>query len=320
MSAVDHYADRYWNDLPEVLAYIQRRATGDPTRWWMDHLRDTWCTPPRRRGLVIGCGNGWVERDLYDRGVCERFDAFDASPAYLAQAEADRGDRPIRYLRSDFRSFVPDGTYDLVVNVAALHHAQHLHRHVARLRAAMDPDGILVNWEYVGPRRNQYPRSQLAAMRAVRDALPERFRTPHPLKPTRRDAVCGDPTEAVHSDEILRAIDDHFEVVLRNDLGGGIAYQLLWNFVEPFEAGDPEARAALAAILRADEQQTGTSQVPAMFTYLVARPRRSTTVAARARVQLVEPVRELAPRVLKGRYPVEAVQELGERAISRLRR
>ena len=49
MSSVDHYADRYWNDLPQVLRYMQRRATGDPEMWWMDHLKQEWCTPPRRR-------------------------------------------------------------------------------------------------------------------------------------------------------------------------------------------------------------------------------------------------------------------------------
>ena len=32
----------------------------------MDYFKRQYATPRRKRGLVIGCGNGWVERDLYD--------------------------------------------------------------------------------------------------------------------------------------------------------------------------------------------------------------------------------------------------------------
>ncbi|QGG95725.1 class I SAM-dependent methyltransferase [Actinomarinicola tropica] len=317
---VDHYADRYWNDLPAVLRYMQRRATGDPATWWMDHFKATYATPPRRRGLVIGCGNGWVERDLFDRGVCEHFDAFDFSADYLVQAEAAKGDRSISYRQSDFRSFRPEGAYDLIVNVAALHHAQHLWRHVARLADALTSDGVFVHWEYVGPRRNQYPRSQIRAMERVRDELPERFRTPHALKPSRRAAVLGDPTEAVHSDEIVDALEAFFEIEMRRDVGGGIAYQLLWNFTEPFEdEDDAEAQDALQAILRADEAQTGTSAVPPMFTYIVARPRTAATWRGRWRRFVHEPVRESLPARLEDRYPGEAVLELAERAAGRIR-
>lgn len=320
MTDVDHYADRYWNDLPQVLHYLQRRATGDPSMWWMDHFKEHYATPPRRRGLVVGCGNGWVERSLYDRGVCEHFDAFDFSADYIAQAEAEQGDRSISYRQSDFRSFQPEGRYDLIVNVAALHHAQHLWHHVATLADAITDDGVFVHWEYIGPRRNQYPSSQLRAMARVRDQLPERFRTPHALKPSRRAAVTGDPTEAVHSDEIVPALEAFFDVELRRDLGGGIAYQLLWNFTEPFEdETDEEAQAALQAILDADEAQTGTSAVPPMFTYIVARPRATPSLHGRFRRHVHEPLREAIPSRMKNRYPGEAVAELVERVGDRIR-
>lgn len=319
MADADHYADSYWNDLPAVLRYLKRRATGDPTLWWMDHLKEQWCTPPRRRGLVIGCGNGWVERDLVDRAVCEHFDAFDASDAYLDQARAERGDRPIRYVRGDFESFVPTGPYDLVVNVAALHHARFLYRHVARLAQAMEPDGIFVNWDYIGPKRNRYPVSQVAAMERVRDSLPPRFRTPHPLRIPLIQAINGDPTEAVHSNEILRAVEDHFDIVQRRDLGGGIAYQLLWNNVAPFEdPDDPEAESVLKRILAADEELTGTRAIPDMFSFFIARPKAARTLAARARLHLFEPVREMTPRMLRRRYPVEAALEAAARVRQRL--
>ena len=32
-----------------------------------------------RRYSVVGCGNGWVERELSDLGIGKKFDAFDIS-------------------------------------------------------------------------------------------------------------------------------------------------------------------------------------------------------------------------------------------------
>src|SRR5690348_5178598 len=69
-----HCTDRYWNDLPAVVRYLQQRSTGDRELWWMEYLRRRYDTP-FRRGLILACGTGWVERELMDRGIVEHFDA-----------------------------------------------------------------------------------------------------------------------------------------------------------------------------------------------------------------------------------------------------
>jgi SAM-dependent methyltransferase len=232
----------FWNDLPAVLAYLCRRATGDPALWWMDYVKRRYATPPRRCGLVVGCGNGWVERDLYDRGVAREFDAFDVSPAYVEQASAAAGGRPLRYFHADFRHFEPPRRYDLIVNVAALHHAKYLHRLVDVLASALTPDGIFVNWDYVGPDRNQYGAAQVGLMEETNRSLPERFRSTGRLRWSIRDSIADDPTEAVHASEILPVMRRRFQMLEEHPLGGGIAYQLLWNNVREFARDDPEAR------------------------------------------------------------------------------
>jgi SAM-dependent methyltransferase len=306
---VDHYSDEYWNDLPGVLAYMCRRSTGDPHLWWMDYVKTRYATTPRRRALVIGCGNGWVERDLYDRGVALEFDAFDASAAYLEQAEAQRGDRPIFYRRADFATFVAERQYDLVVNVAALHHARFLYRHLAAVRRAMTSDGVFVNWDYVGPSRNQYPRSQVALMNTVNERLPERFRTPHPLAFPLHAILPTDPTEAVHSAEILGAVSIHFDFAERHDIGGGIAYQVLWNNINEFRKGDPEATQVLRDLLALDEACTDSGEVPVLFSFFVCRPRtRSSRLRAAYHERAREPARERMSRHLQDYYPTEFVR------------
>lgn len=305
----DHYADRYWNEVPGVLAYLCLRATGDQNLWWMDDFKARYATPPRKRGLVIGCGNGWAERDLIDRGVADRFDAFDVSTHYLAQAESLREDRPIRYFQSDFRTFSPAATYDLIVNVAALHHAQYLFGLTYSLWRALEPHGIFVNWDYVGPSRNQYSRPHVAAMERANRALPERFRTPHPIRPPLHTILRGDPTEAVHAPEIFRVVEQYFDILERHDLGGGIAYQILWNNVEEFLRDDPEAQNALDYLLQMDEQCTGTEGVPTLFSFFICRKRRHRPPLRALYDRAVrEPLREAFSRTTQGLYPKEVLR------------
>ena len=317
---VDHYADRYWNDLPAVLAHLCRRSTGDPNLWWMDYVKAEYATPPRRRALVVGCGNGWVERDLFDREVAVEFDAFDASPDYLRQAREQQGGRAINYLQSDFASFTPEHTYDLVVNVAALHHAQRLYRIVKVIADALEPGGVFVNWDYVGPSRNQYPKRQVRSMAAVNDDLPPRFRTPHPLHFPLHDMLPVDPTEAVHAAEILRAVGRRFDFLERHDLGGGLAYQLLWNNLDEYEQGDAEASETLDRLLRLDEEATENRAVPNLFSFFVCTPRRRPSVHAAYRERIYEPVREAFAHRARDYYPTELLRSAPGIAARRLRR
>ena len=318
---VERHVDRYWNDLPRVIEYLSRLATGDQARWWVPYLKERYGVRPRRRGLMLGCGNGWVERNLYDEGVAERFDAFDVSEEAIKTARELCGDRPITYHQADFRTFRPDGTYDLIVNHAALHHARYLYRMMHVIASALDDDGIFVNWEYVGPNRNQYSASHLRVMTAINAALPERFRTAYPLLLDLRTFLTGDPTEAVHAAEIRRAFAQYFDPIERHDLGGGVAYQILWNNIEEFQKDDPEARQTLEWLLRLDERLTESGAVPVLFSFFIGR-RRSSQAGWRARFDRLvrEPAREVVADATGGLYPGEHLPTILRRVRARARR
>ncbi len=309
--ALSHYVDKYWNELPGVLAHLCRKATGDSNVWWMDYFKVRYATPPLDQALVIGCGNGWVDRDLIDRGIAAHIDAFDVSPSYLEEAKELRKDRPISYFKSDFRSFSPRKSYDLIVNVAALHHAQYLYRITRVLSTCLTPEGLFVNWEYVGPSRNQYSDRHAAAMEEANAGLPERFRTSHPLRPALRHLLAWEPTEAVHSAELFRAIGHYFDFVERKDLGGGIGYQILWNNIEEFARQDEEANKALAYLLALDDRLTLEGVVPVMHSFFVCRRRmvRESLTAKMDRL-LREPLRERFAQFNNGKYP----SEMGKRS------
>jgi len=305
---VDHYADQYWNDLPTVLSYLCRRATGDASLWWMDYLKRKHATPPRKRALVFACGTGWVERDLFDRGVAETFDAFDASSHYLAIAEKERAGRPISYSNSDFDEFVPRHKYDLIVNVAALHHVRYLFRMAHVLARALQPDGIFVHWEYVGPSRNQYSDRHLAVMQQINAGLPPRFRTRHPLRPDVATLLGGDPTEAIHAGDIRRALRNEFEMIEDHPLGGGIAYQILWNNLDEFRKGDDEANTTLERLLELDQSLTERGLVPPLFAFMICRPRPRPHWTSFIDRLVREPARETFAGFARGYYPGEAMR------------
>ncbi|MFN0089748.1 MAG: class I SAM-dependent methyltransferase [Acidimicrobiales bacterium] len=306
---VDYYRDRYWNDLEPVVAHLKRLATGSEAEWWTGYVTRVHCTPPRRRALVIGCGNGWVERELFDLGAALEFDAFDVSERYVAEAEAARGGRPITYRVAEFRTWRPRRRYDLIVNVAALHHAQHLRRVTYRLARALEPGGVFVNWEYVGPDRNIYSDDHLARLRAANAALPAHLATPHPLRSSVRHMAAQDPTEAVHASEIIPTLEACFSILERRDLGGGLAYPLLWNNVAPFTA-DPEAEAVLGRLLTEDAEATARGEIPTLFTFLVAGPRPGRPSLRFQAARLVaEPVRETLGAASGGLYGRMGVDE-----------
>ena len=111
----------YWNDFPEVQAYINRLATGHSTSDWMT-LLDRY--PPAERLLSLNCGHGWVERNLYKRGYARSVVGLDISEDLLERARrlaAQEG------LVADYR--VADANtaslaglgFDHVLNHAALH-------------------------------------------------------------------------------------------------------------------------------------------------------------------------------------------------------
>jgi SAM-dependent methyltransferase len=310
--AVSYYGvDRYWNELSGVIGHLARLSTGSEQGWWTRYVEERYCDRPRRNALVLACGNGWVERAIFDQGLVREIDAFDADPAYVEMARKDQGERNINYFVSDFRSFRASRQYDLIVNHAALHHAAWLYRHCYELSKSLARDGILVNWEYTGPDRNQYDEDHVAYLASYNNSLPERFRTSQPLRPSLRLALEADPSEAVHSSEIVHALENEFEIVERRDLGGRLAYPLLWNNIAEYERDDDEARRVLGNLLADDEEATRCGKIPNLFAFIIARPR---TGRRRMRsaidLHVREPVRERLAEHTGDIYPYEVITTL----------
>ena len=286
-----YYQSRYWNDLEIVQRYMAEASSGDPGKGWMDDFQERFCSSgPFEHGFFPNCGNGWVERDFIDRGIVRRASAFDYAQDLIDQAEAARGARPISYVQADVnRVELPVGAYDLVVNVGALHHVQYVNRFARLLARAMTDAGVLVGFDYVGPARNQYSRSQWRLIEAANRSLPPALRVPQLRRPHLPTMLVTDPTEAIHSDLVLDMIERYFRVEERHDLGGGVAYQLITHNERFFEPGRAaEIAEPLARLLARDRELTAAGRVPSLFAYYIARPDKAAVEDPRAQAWQAE--------------------------------
>ena len=267
-----YYQDKYWNDLDRVVRILNERATGDPDRLWSEHLRDNY--GPFRHALVLNCGNGWVERELVNRGVVASAVGIDVSADLLkdARKEAAAAGLPLRYVQLDTnRAEFPDENFDLVVNHAAMHHVAYVDRVTRRVCELLAPDGVYVSWDYVGPHRNQYTALQWehawTANLGLAPDLRQVMRYPH--LPT---MMAGDPTEAVHSELIVPTIERYFRIEHHARLGGGVGYLLLTHNEAIHSRSQGDVDDAVQAVMAADGALTDAHPETTLFSYIVARP------------------------------------------------
>ena len=272
-----HYSDKYWNDLELVRKYKDNLATGNEnTHWISDILNRFKEYLPFGNVLIVGCGNGWLERQLYDLGIGKHFDAFDMSEKYINEAKELKQSRPIDYFLDDINSMskIEDNKYDAVFNFAVLHHAMNIEYALKKLASCLKNNGLMFNEEYVGPARNQYSDDHVNIMLEIMSDLPKKFRTKAKFLRPPLANFRVEPSEAIHSDLILPLIPKYFDIVYQRNLNGGVAYQILHNNIDEFnDTSNSESVKWLEYLLQRDLLFTENGKVPDLFWYGVCSPK-----------------------------------------------
>lgn len=272
MSAT-YYAGRYWNDLESVRRHLSIRATGQPGVTWFEWLgRDG-----RRfdRVLMLNCGNGWVERAMHAAGVISSVVGVDIDEGFISTARADATAAGLdaEYVIVDVdRDDLPEGPFDLVVNHAAAHHIAYLDRAMRQIHKRLSSNGLFVSWDYVGPHRNQYSRTQWEAAATVNSELPDEVRQDL-VYPDIELMIASDPSEAVHSELVLPMIDRYFDVEWIRRLGGGIAYPILTHNDRLHDAAPAVREPWVEHVMQADQRFVEQCPEHNLFAFVVARKR-----------------------------------------------
>jgi 2-polyprenyl-3-methyl-5-hydroxy-6-metoxy-1,4-benzoquinol methylase len=249
-----------WWDIPAVMRRWNAMVTGDADVDYLAHVLGSRFAGRRSmRALSLGCGTGHREIELARGGVFTRIDAIDRSAARIAYArerarEAGFGEA-IAYTVGDAARFeAPAGSYDLVICEQFLHHVAVLDSLLRRVRDALRGGGLFLFNEFVGPSRFQWTDAQLAAVNAMLDELPERYRVRWKSgtikrgvhRPGRLAMMLYDPTEAVSSSRIVPLVRRTFDAVEIRGYGGSLLPLLFSDIAFNFLSDDPETRELLA--------------------------------------------------------------------------
>jgi SAM-dependent methyltransferase len=264
--------------------HLNERATGDPARDWLSSWAHRWFVGDKLRVLVLGCGEGWLERAIAQWPFVARIDAVDFAEHAVARArELARGIDKIAYgvvnLNQDT---LPRDTYDVIVAHSVLHHVENLEHAYAQIEQSMRPDATLIVNEYVGPNRFQYSDDVLSIMNALFRCLPaeQRGAFEKRTRPTVEEMLANDPTEAVRAEELLAFTERHFDVLERKELGGAVVQHLLFDVVQNFRFDDPRERSLIEMLCTIDAMLTDAKRIPCDFVICAARRKGSRVTPA----------------------------------------
>ncbi|HEX8617323.1 MAG TPA: methyltransferase domain-containing protein [Thermoanaerobaculia bacterium] len=280
----ERLAHANWMANTAVLMHLNERATGDPARDWLSSWAHRWFVGDRLRVLVLGCGEGWLERAIAEWPSVAHIDAVDFAEHAVARArELARGIEKIAYgvvnLNHDT---LPAGAYDVVVAHSVLHHIENLEHAYVQIERSMRANATLIVNEYVGPNRFQYSDDVLGIINALFRCLPAEQRRPYETRtrPTVEEMLANDPTEAVRAEELMACAERHFEVVERKELGGAIVQHLLYDIVQNFRFEIPRERSLIEILCTIDAMLTDAKRIPCDFVICAARKKGSSVTPA----------------------------------------
>ncbi len=269
-----------WLGVEDVLwRYVFPRFGGED---WYHYLARRYCPQPRALALSLCCGSGVVERDFIKYGLCTSAEGVDISPEAIdvcrrAAEAAGLSDRLSYRVLDVERAPLEPGRYDIIVAWMALHHLCRLEHVLAQVRTALKPGGIFVANEYVGPARFQLPDRQVELVNSVLADLPDGLRRlpegglkERFIRPSLREIIEHDPSEAVRSHRILPLLRRRFPSLECIDYGGTVLNWLLIGISQNFEPGDPQHRAVLDRACAAEREALAGGRFSSDFAFVIA--------------------------------------------------
>src|SRR5712692_3597615 len=254
-----------WTASPVVRRYLHRLASGDPDCDWLTYAEWRHLGPSLDRALVLGCGSGWLERALAERGRFRSIGACDFAADSVARARTraeESGHPSIEYRVVNREEEALDGPFDAIFANDVLHHITNLEGLYRRVEAALRPGGKFFFNEYVGPNRFQYDDERMDLINRYFRVFPDRLRVDHLTgrvlwrreRLSRDQVEREDPTEAVRSEDVLPLARRFFATEWECAYGGGLLNPLLFGVIANFRAGHPEDDHLLATLCESEDR------------------------------------------------------------------
>lgn len=267
-----------WQAHPLSLQRLSAIQGGQPREDWFfyKYLK----SQAIDKAVSIGAGRAETEIEMLRKGYVKHFVLMDISAAGINYAkeraiELGIGDRLTCIVVEPGTPLLEADQYDLVMFVASLHHMDDIRGSIKAALRGLNKDGFL--WcanEYVGPNRFNYPKAHVDIVEAYYALLPLelcKHKVRELVLPTPEEVAAADPSEAPHSDEIIKAFQSITPNVDFISLYGSFAFIVFWGLNHDALYDHPDGRALVGEILRIDQTLVEAKILPNYFAHIVVR-------------------------------------------------
>jgi SAM-dependent methyltransferase len=292
---IDRVRSVAWSAIPYFQRVIWRRVLGEAESIHalvLDLLAERLRAAGRTaaRGVALVCGDMAGERRFFEdpRVRFERVDGYDISVASLGRYRPAPGMAFVPHVEDVNAVRLEEGSADLVVGWHGLHHVRELDRVFLEARRALRPGGLLVMYEWIGPRWLQLPwGNRIAATALLYLLFPSaRERTTHMGvakgirglgwgRAARRDRTRPkemDPSEACNSEDLLPAFLRHFRPV-RLHPHAALTYPMFEGLAQNLDPDAAANRVRFAIVQTAEDLLGRAGLVKPLFAVAVGEPR-----------------------------------------------
>ncbi len=292
-NSVEHYIPDgfkiYWEMLNRVSSYQFECISGnwnlDLLTYTINILRKNFSDKKIRAG-IIGCSEmGRPEIKLSKTKMFSEIVVMDIAKNLLEQQQEKavaENIRNIEYRQTDFNDFIlNEDEFDYINAWGTIHHIKNLEHFFAQIQKGLKKDGIMIIREYVGPDYLQFTDLQLNIVNLLLSLLPDEFKyfqNQKDIKNTeyrvsKEKLMQLDPTESVRSGEILKIMNEYFEVIEFKKTGGTILHPLLNGIAGNFDK-DPKGDKVLKGLIDIEKGLINSDMLPSDFVYIVAKSKK----------------------------------------------
>ena len=257
--------DNWWN-IPAVRERWNKKITGHSEQNYIEYVTTKYVKPMNRACsmLSIGCGTGSQEIEFALQPYFDTIDALDLAEnniVYAREHAAQKGLSNLHFFCSSLQDFKPQKKYDLILFHSSLHHINGVSEVLPEIKQMLKEDGILVIHEYVGPNRIAWTPSQLELVNQILGQIPFGYRTYYGSRKIKKKQtapgtlrmILSDPSEAVDSSSIRKALLQNFKPLEEKEYGGNILAPLLKGISHHFITETKETQSLLMDFFKKED-------------------------------------------------------------------
>ena len=273
-----------WLESTAVCKAMNKRISGSEDKnmyeWFIESYPQKF-----NRALIVGCGLGGLERDLYKMDLFTEalgIDIAEASIKLAIDESIKGGYKNIAYKIFDLEAgdYEDLGKFDLIIVNMVAHHIQWLNLFFQKIEGALAKEGLVILNEYIGPNRFQHDNKTVGIINALLSSLDQELKINHLAKSLEykseyiltpiKHFIETDPSEAINSENIMNNFEEYFKVLEKKNYGGAINHMLLTGIIENFEK-DKSCQQILKLLMKFEEILEENSVINSDFIFAIGR-------------------------------------------------